>query len=60
MIDERFQESIDEYNAVIKMTRGSENPEMRRVASQAHYSIGNCLLHDNKENCEIQAINEYI
>lgn len=57
MFDERFEDAIDEYNTIIKITRGHERPEMRRKTSEAHYNIGNCLLHLNKPNCETEAIN---
>lgn len=33
MIDERFDDAIDEYNTVIKLTKQGDKPELRRSAS---------------------------
>ena len=59
-MDQKYDESIEEFRTVVKLASDFDHPETLRIISEAHFSIGNALLHQNNSGCEELAIQEYI
>jgi tetratricopeptide (TPR) repeat protein len=59
-MDQKYEESIQEFGTVVRLASDYDHPETQRIISEAHFSAGNALLHQNNPGCEELAIKEYI
>jgi hypothetical protein len=56
MLEENYVRCVEEYQKVIESESGRDGFECNRLVSELYYLIGNCLLYDNKPDCESKAI----
>ena len=59
-MDQKYDDSIQEFMTVVRLASDYDHPETQRMISEAHFSAGNALLHQNNSGCEKLAIQEYL
>jgi hypothetical protein len=59
-IEQKYDESIQEFRTVIRLASNYDHPKTHRVISEAHFGTGSALLQQKNSGCEELAIQEYI